>query len=68
MFKILFHSVLTQSELNNYEQALIQYKKIDIKNSIEDMFALAKVFFKLGKYQQCFKSTSFVLLVVTFVI
>jgi superkiller protein 3 len=42
-------------ELDNYELALIQYKKIDVKNSIEDMFALAKVFFKLAKYQQCFK-------------
>ena len=47
---------LNISELNDYELALIQYKKIDAKNSIEDMFALAKVFFKLGKYQQCFKS------------
>lgn len=35
---------------------MLHYKKIDIKNSIEDIFALAKIFYMLGKYQQCSKS------------
>lgn len=35
---------------------MIQYKIIDVKNSFEDLFALARVFYKLGKYQQCSKS------------
>jgi hypothetical protein len=34
---------------------LLQYKKIDVKNSIEDIFAIAKVFYKLAKYPQCVK-------------
>ena len=39
-----------------YEKALIQFKKIDVQSSIEDIFGLARVFYKLEKYQQCTKS------------
>ena len=34
----------------------MQYQKLDVKSSSDDMFGVAKVFFKLGKYQQAFKS------------
>ena len=44
------------SEQKQYESAMIQYKIIDVKNSFEDLMALARVFYKLGKYQQCSKS------------
>lgn len=43
-------------EQKQYELALLHYKKIDVKNSLEDLCALARVFYKLGKYQQCCKS------------
>ena len=46
----------SKSQQKQYETALIQYKMIDIKNSFEDLTALARVFYKLGKYQQCSKS------------
>jgi tetratricopeptide (TPR) repeat protein len=42
--------------LNRYEEALVEYKKIDFKANIEDTFALAKIFYKVGKYQQAFMS------------
>lgn len=42
--------------LNRFEEALIEYKKIDYKATIEDTFALAKIFYKVGKYQQAFMS------------
>jgi hypothetical protein len=35
---------------------LIQYQKLDVKGYIDDIFALAKLFYKLGKYQQAYKS------------
>ncbi len=43
-------------EQKQYELALLNFKKIDVKNSLEDLCALARVFYKLGKYQQCCKS------------
>lgn len=54
----MFSIVILPSEQKQYESALLQYKKIDVKNSVEDMFALAKVFYQLGKYQQCSKSNA----------
>ena len=43
-------------QLNQFEAALIQYQKLDVKGYIDDIFALAKVFFKLGKCQPAYKS------------
>lgn len=39
-----------------YEAAFNQYKQIDVKNSVEDIFSLAKFFYNLGKYQKCAQS------------
>lgn len=42
----------------DYEKALLECKNIDAQNSIEDIFLLAKIFYKLGKYQQSTKSNN----------
>jgi hypothetical protein len=54
--KRIIHILLhLNSGQKQYEAAMIQYKNIDIKNSLEDMFGVAKIFYKLAKYQQCCK-------------
>lgn len=42
-------------EQKQYDLAFLHYKKIDVKKSFEDLCGFAKVFYKLGKYQQCCK-------------
>ncbi len=51
--------ILSQSDLGKYEQSLQQYQKISSKTKINDLFAVAKVFFKVGKYQQAYKSNEY---------
>ena len=57
-YRVFEHFFLLPSELNRYEEALLQLKKVNVKDSIEDLFSLGRIFFKLGKYQQCSKSQS----------
>lgn len=48
------------SSQKQYEAAFNQYKQIDVSNSVEDIFSLAKFFYNLGKYQKCAQSRQFI--------
>ncbi len=56
LINVLIQFELCFSDQKQYEASFALYKQIDVKNSIEDLFGLARIFYKLEKYQQCTKS------------